>query len=78
MEIALKYEVTNTHMDGEVTYMPVEGTCGHVQNANTNGEIGDDDLKGVQSGNVRNFDMFIVNMVSKGISSDDKEKEYFL
>jgi hypothetical protein len=58
--------------------MPVEGTCGHVQNANTNGEIGDDDLKRVRSGNIRNFDMVNVNMVIKGISSDNKEKEYFL
>lgn len=58
--------------------MPIDGTCGHVQNANTCGEIGDDDLKGVRSGNIRNFDMFNVNMVTKGISSDNKEKEYFL
>jgi hypothetical protein len=58
--------------------MPVEGTCGHVQNANTNGEIGDVVLKGVQSGNIRNFDMFNVNMVIKGITSYNKEKEYFL
>jgi hypothetical protein len=49
-----------------------------VQNANTEGEIGDDDLKGVQSGNIKNFDMFNVNMVINGISSDNKEKEYFL
>jgi hypothetical protein len=41
MAMALEYEVTNTHMDGEVTKMPVEGTCGHVQNDNTNGEKGD-------------------------------------
>jgi len=58
--------------------MPVRGTYGHVQNANTNGEIGDVVLKGVQSGNIRNFDMFNVNMVIKGITSDNKEKEYFL
>jgi hypothetical protein len=77
MEMALKYEVTNAHMDGEVTQMPVKGTCGHVQNANTNGEIRDV-LKGVQSGNIRNFDMFHVNMVIKGTTSDNKEKEYFL
>jgi hypothetical protein len=44
----------------------------------TNGEIGDDDLKRVRSGNIRNFDMVNVNMVIKGISSDNKEKEYFL
>lgn len=57
--------------------MPVEGTCGHVQNANTNGEIGDVILKGVQSGNIRNFDMLNVNMVIKGITSDNKEKSIF-
>ena len=67
----------NTHMDGEATLMPVEGTCGHVQNTNTNGEIGDDDLKRVWSGNIRNFDMVNVNLVIIGISSDNKEKEYF-